>query len=101
MQYMGQVSGSTTYFDGNYYNTMQAGTQKGVARTGWPLVTPEEMWNIDTKMDDGRPAYGKVVGDKTTSGGSPNCVNNDIASTANYNFAYKGVACRVTVLPGY
>ena len=32
--------------------------------TGWPdddIVTPEEAWNIDTKMDDGMPGQGKVM----------------------------------------
>lgn len=36
----------------------------GAARTGsWPykgVLTPEEAWNIDTKMDDGKPGTGKV-----------------------------------------
>jgi prepilin-type N-terminal cleavage/methylation domain-containing protein len=26
------------------------------------LLTPEEAWNVDTKIDDGRPAYGQVIG---------------------------------------
>ncbi|TAE31550.1 MAG: prepilin-type N-terminal cleavage/methylation domain-containing protein [Candidatus Kapaibacterium sp.] len=26
-----------------------------------PILTPEEAWNIDTKVDDGKPAQGKVV----------------------------------------
>ena len=27
-----------------------------------PFLKPEEAWNLDTKLDDGRPAYGKIVG---------------------------------------
>jgi len=101
MVYWGPMSGNPIIFDGNYSHIIQAGTQNPVGRTGFPLVTPEEMWNIDTKMDDGRPAYGKVVADRPTSPLNPNCVDTNTASTANYNFAYKGVACRVFVLPGY
>lgn len=26
-----------------------------------PILRPEEAWNIDTKMDDGKPARGKVI----------------------------------------
>ena len=26
-----------------------------------PLLTPEEAWNIDTKMDDGKPGTGKLI----------------------------------------
>lgn len=25
------------------------------------IIKPEEAWNIDTKLDDGRPGYGKIV----------------------------------------
>lgn len=25
-----------------------------------PLIKPEEMWNLDTKMDDGKPAIGRL-----------------------------------------
>jgi prepilin-type N-terminal cleavage/methylation domain-containing protein len=103
LRHLGPMSGNLAYWDGNYSHAIWAGTQNGIASTAQPLVTPEEMWNIDTKMDDGRPAYGKVHGDRPTSWvpGTTNCVDNNTASTANYNFAYKGVACRVIVFPGY
>jgi len=26
-----------------------------------PVLTPPEAWSIDKKVDDGRPAYGKVI----------------------------------------
>lgn len=29
--------------------------------TGGPVLKPEEAWNIDTKLDDGKPASGKVI----------------------------------------
>ncbi|MFO0109865.1 MAG: type II secretion system protein, partial [Alphaproteobacteria bacterium] len=34
--------------------------------TSWPgplrrILTPGEMWSIDTKLDDGKPAHGKVI----------------------------------------
>ena len=25
------------------------------------ILKPEELWNLDTKMDDGKPATGKVI----------------------------------------
>lgn len=27
-----------------------------------PIITPEEAWNIDTKMDDGQPDQGRIQG---------------------------------------
>ena len=45
----------------DYGNVLSIGTR----RAGWwnmsPAITPEEAWNVDTKMDDGLPAQGKVI----------------------------------------
>lgn len=49
------------FFAGDYGNVFQLGMQ--VVNT-WPtgnVLKPEEMWNIDVKMDDGRPGYGQIV----------------------------------------
>ena len=36
------------------------GAQHTAGHSNNPVLSPEELWNVDTKMDDGRPAYGKV-----------------------------------------
>lgn len=44
----------------------------GAAPAWWAaanILKPEEAWNIDTKMDDGRPAYGLVRGSAWGGGG--------------------------------
>lgn len=37
----------------------------GAPQPNWlpnvPILKPEEAWNIDTKLDDGKPAYGNVI----------------------------------------
>lgn len=33
----------------------------GTSETDGKALRPEEAWNVDTKIDDGRPAYGKVI----------------------------------------
>lgn len=43
---------------GNYYSLGRQDTG------GWPwnnLLKPEEAWNLDTKLDDGKPATGKMM----------------------------------------
>ena len=52
---------STLYFDGNYGNFLVAGTAYPGGATRNPYLRPEESWNIDTKLDDGKPATGKIV----------------------------------------
>lgn len=53
-------TGVASIFDGEYrepYYYEMGGPQAG-AGGETPLLKPEEMWNLDTKYDDGRPAYG-------------------------------------------
>ncbi|PZP84317.1 MAG: hypothetical protein DI582_09180 [Azospirillum brasilense] len=49
-----------------YDNTFMLGGLSADAASRTPIFKPEELWNIDTKMDDGRPAQGKVIA-RTTS----------------------------------
>lgn len=39
--------------------------------TGSPIFSPEDMWNIDTKMDDGIPDLGLIIAYGGTSGSYP------------------------------
>ncbi len=49
------------YFNKNYGNYLLLGGDISINRPHGTIVTAEEMWNIDVKLDDGRPAYGKVI----------------------------------------
>ena len=42
-----------------FYFSLQGTAASWFAST---VLTPEELWNIDTKLDDGKPAVGKVMG---------------------------------------
>lgn len=52
---------ASVYTTVNYGNSLVFGTADANSWPFKPALRPEEAWNIDTKMDDGRPAYGKVV----------------------------------------
>jgi prepilin-type N-terminal cleavage/methylation domain-containing protein len=54
--WMGQVSGHGQLFDGNYGNMLVLSL--GYLSTS--TITAPELWNIDTKLDDGKPAFGKL-----------------------------------------
>ena len=49
------------------------------------IIKPEEAWNIDTKLDDGRPAYGKIIARHWST---CNIVNSGVASFSNYDTSY-------------
>lgn len=52
---------NASVFDGAYNNWLQFGAIGSGSDNGVPVLKPEEAWNIDTKMDDGLPAQGKIL----------------------------------------
>ncbi len=73
-----------------------AGQLMYVVGSGTLFFTPEEQWNIDTKVDDGKPGYGKLISFKgnvtfpcTTAVG----LTAPADATAEYNFANKSFSC--------
>jgi prepilin-type N-terminal cleavage/methylation domain-containing protein len=60
--YLGPVTvTSTTYYEANYGNVFEFGGSQSTALTNAANLKAEEAWNIDTKMDDGKPATGSIV----------------------------------------
>jgi prepilin-type N-terminal cleavage/methylation domain-containing protein len=54
-------TGNASIFDGTYReNLFEVGGLIPNSSAENPLLKPQEVWNIDTKLDDGRPAYGVV-----------------------------------------
>lgn len=54
-------TGSTSAFNTKYGNTFDFGTQTSNDSTQEPIMTPKELWQIDSKIDDGMPGTGTVV----------------------------------------
>lgn len=89
--YMAPVTGGTTFFDGNYDSYFQFGLPASSNGLPWGgFATPEEAWNIDTKMDDGRPAAGKAVVYNRNV-----CTNSTSATdyASQYALSYQGTEC--------
>ncbi len=96
--YFGTKSGDAGLFDGQYNNVLEVGTVASTGGNPWtPLLKPEEMWNIDTKMDDGQPGNGKVV----MNGLFANCTTatatspSTQAATAQYLLTSTSLGCAV------
>ena len=64
-------AGDSYYYPGVNGNTLFFGSQYVNHFTIGPALKPEEAYNIDMKMDDGKPNQGKVV----TWRSSSNCTN--------------------------
>jgi hypothetical protein len=75
-------------FNGDYGNSLVLLGPNSISGTLDPLFKPEEAWNIDIKIDDGKPATGKIVVASTpvTTLGMEPCadVTSSATLTANY-----------------
>lgn len=90
------LSGHASFFDGEYGTRLFFGGQNDtLASSMWtPAIKSEEAWNLDTKLDDGRPAYGKVQTYKNGSTwGSPACATTNASATAEYALSVSGNIC--------
>lgn len=96
--YLTPSSGSTYYYyvdgTGSYNNSLQFGAALTNNTNVTGVITAEDAWNIDTKLDDGRPATGKVIGNNYSACGTPD--SGATASTnlnASYNRSSAGKNC--------
>jgi prepilin-type N-terminal cleavage/methylation domain-containing protein len=58
---IGNIAGDNLSYALDYGNAFMFGAAAPTDYTYNPSLKPEEAWNIDTKLDDGKPATGKVI----------------------------------------
>ena len=75
--------------DGNHLNL--GAENPNHYETDAPILKPEEAWNIDTKMDDGLPAQGRLISYK--DGLNPGCASPQTDATARYALSVSSVVC--------
>ncbi len=96
----GGAIGGGKLFPAQYGNTLLLGKQWVDASSSMPLIgimSGFDARRIDTKYDDGLPAYGTIVTWQNTSGYSSSCSSTDVASTAVYlnttTYSLSGIRC--------
>lgn len=109
--FVGPQSASSTFFDGNYGHIFYLGA--GVYQTtanSKGVLTTEEMTSLDTKYDDGKPAYGKIRQGKYNSGtgyfgsgttAATTCVASDTATSAVYTTNTGVTTCVPIFITGF
>jgi prepilin-type N-terminal cleavage/methylation domain-containing protein len=90
---------STGYFEGTYGNVLLIGAAAGI-ETIAPLFVPSEIWNIDTKMDDGKPSTGFIRVFESSGGSTAGqrcytgvASTSALTGTVDYDLAATGVYC--------
>ncbi len=55
------VGANAIAFEMDYGNLLRMGGEAPGTPIGAAVLKPEELWNIDTKLDDGKPGRGKLI----------------------------------------
>lgn len=100
---IGNITAASTWmWEGAYGNSFFFGAmnQSGGGVNDIPendVLTPEDLWNIDTKSDDGRPGTGRVRPYENRV----DCVTSTDPDTAEYLLSNSDIACNfiVNILP--
>jgi len=67
-----------------------------------PILKAEEAWNIDTKIDDGRPALGFVrTFFRNSYASGVRCTTTNVESTSEYNVTDTTLSCNFAIITGY
>lgn len=82
--------GHISFSDMEYGNVLFIGANNGATSAYAPIIKPEEAWNIDTKIDDGKPQRGSVM-----AIGWDTCTNaaNSADLNGNYDLAVSTTQC--------
>ena len=89
-------AGNTETYAGNYGGVLAMGAAYTNAWPVNPLFKPEEAWNIDTKMDDGKPGTGKILPRDSVGFGNANGCTNSTSATdyaSSYNLPVSSAVC--------
>lgn len=96
--HVGQIgTGHPYYFPGYYGNLLYFGSV-----TSWTIgrvLTPSEAWNIDTKVDDGKPATGAMRPWNVTH--DPNCASSNDPAVSVYQLDSDIIGCQLTLKSGF
>lgn len=98
---------SGTYYEGSYGNVFFFGSGTNATTPG-AVLKPEEAWNIDTKLDDGKPQLGTVTtlesqGNATAGARCGNAAANTGGNTTvtDYDLTTGSAFCSLVFKTGY
>lgn len=97
-----QLSGLAFSQTGSHTHVLtvgKSGTGMGMSLTAGPFATSEEAFSLDKKLDDGKPAYGRLMVWK--SGQNSGCTTSDTEATAAYDLTQAGERCALIFQAGY
>lgn len=95
------LSSAPSYnFPGQYGHVFLFGRDETGYATIGGIMPPEDAWNIDTKMDDGKPGTGKIRPRNIEAQGHPNCSTSSDPAVSEYNLDDTTSACGLHFISG-
>jgi prepilin-type N-terminal cleavage/methylation domain-containing protein len=97
----GSNAGGWPWFPSDYNLVFEYGAVASGAMT-WTTggaLTGGEMFNFDSKIDDGRPSTGRVM--ELVGSARPSCVTTDVVATAQYIQSSTQRTCHIIFKTGY
>ena len=91
--YWGTISSNAQWFNGEYGNALMFGGMIPNYDAVGAILKPEEAYNIDMKMDDGKPALGKVVVRVYSDLAGCTTTSNPATLTAEYRLNSTALGC--------
>jgi prepilin-type N-terminal cleavage/methylation domain-containing protein len=89
---VGVPTGDERFYDSVDTNMVELTLDFNVTEVQRSLFRPEDQWNIDTKIDDGKPGMGVIRGPKQAYTYAPNCTNST-TTAAEYNLSLTSREC--------
>ncbi|MFZ4542199.1 MAG: type II secretion system protein, partial [Rickettsiales bacterium] len=103
VEWRGNYAGDSYAYTADYGNYLVMGTQNAVYLPNNSVLRPTEAWNIDKKVDDGKPGTGTMIalegaawGGAATSKCTTSTSQSDYAGE--YNLSGSGVICALMFL---
>ena len=90
---------TTVMYPGEYNHVLFMGKMSG-GRAIDKIITSEEAWHIDTKMDDQRPATGQITSFTPAHALTPDCATT-ATNTAIYKIIGKALECSLIIKTGF
>lgn len=92
-----------SWFARDYGNQLYFGAKTASGFTNTRILTPNDAWNIDTKIDDGKPGMGTVMTLESQGSATAGCSDQAasataIESTSNYDLDNNAVACTLVLI---
>ena len=81
------------YLNFETINLFYFGQMTATSHTQGSALSTEEAWSVDTKLDDGKPAYGWVGSLNLT--GNAGCASSDTDASATYQLTRTGLSCQL------